>query len=61
MSAIEMMDPKMDAGMNQTKNGSKKVLNFEQAVKAQKLELKNIPLSLLIGCRHGHLKKLDTI
>lgn len=32
MSAIEMMDPKMDAGMigNQV---NRKVLNFEQAVK----------------------------
>ena len=31
MSAIEMMDPKMDAGMvcNQTKH---KVLNFQQAI-----------------------------
>ena len=49
MSAIEMMDPKMDAGMNQMKNGTRKVLNFEQAVKADKLELKNVPFSLLIG------------
>lgn len=34
MSAIEMMDPKMDAGMigNQV---NRKVLNFEQAVKVQ--------------------------
>lgn len=32
MSAIEMMDPKMDAGMigNQV---NRKVLNFEQAIK----------------------------
>jgi len=43
------MDPKMDAGMNQMKNGTRKVLNFEQAVKANKLELKNVPFSLLIG------------
>lgn len=31
MSAIEMMDPKMDAGM--MCNRGKKVLNFDQAVK----------------------------
>ena len=51
MSAIEMMDPKMDAGMNHqaTNNGNKKILNFEQAVKANKLQLKNIAYSQLIG------------
>lgn len=34
MSAIEMMDPKMDAGMigNQV---NRKVLNFEQAIKVK--------------------------
>lgn len=32
MSAIEMMDPKMDAGM-MCNRGSKKVLNFDQALK----------------------------
>lgn len=34
MSAIEMMDPKMDAGMigNQV---NRKVLNFEQAIKVR--------------------------
>lgn len=31
MSAIEMMDPKMDAGM-MCNRGNKKVLNFDQAV-----------------------------
>ena len=37
MSAIEMMDPKMDAGMmcNQIK---RKVLNFEQAVEVMSEE-----------------------
>ena len=49
MSAIEMMDPKMDAGMNQMNCGSKKVLGFDQAVKAGKLELCDIPLQQLIG------------
>lgn len=36
MSAIEMMDPKMDAGMigNQV---NRKVLNFEQAIKVSVL------------------------
>lgn len=39
MSAIEMMDPKMDAGMigNQV---NRKVLNFEQAIK----------VIVLLGC-----------
>lgn len=38
MSAIEMMDPKMDAGMigNQV---NRKVLNFEQAIKVEFLAL----------------------
>jgi len=35
MSAIEMMDPKMDAGM--LCNKAKKVLQFEPAVKASRL------------------------
>lgn len=49
MSAIEMMDPKMDAGMHQSNNGSKKVFNFDQAVKAEKLELKTINPTHFIG------------
>lgn len=38
MSAIEMMDPKMDAGMigNQV---NRKVLNFEQAIKVASIVL----------------------
>lgn len=38
MSAIEMMDPKMDAGMigNQV---NRKVLNFEQAIKVVSIVL----------------------
>lgn len=38
MSAIEMMDPKMDAGMigNQV---NRKVLNFEQAIKVLYIHL----------------------
>lgn len=51
MSAIEMMDPKMDAGMHQVNNGSRKILNFDQAVKAGKLELKKVSLAHFIGWR----------
>lgn len=41
MSAIEMMDPKMDAGMigNQV---NRKVLNFEQAIKVTKVRFSYI-------------------
>lgn len=49
MSAIEMMDPKMDAGMHQITNGTKKILNFDQAVKAGTLELKIIEPAQFIG------------
>lgn len=49
MSAIEMMDPKMDAGMHQATNGNKKVLNFDQAVRAGKLELKKVSPAQFIG------------
>ncbi|RXM29196.1 N-alpha-acetyltransferase 35, NatC auxiliary subunit [Acipenser ruthenus] len=48
MSAIEMMDPKMDAGMigNQV---NRKVLNFEQAVKSGAIKVKDLTLPDLIG------------
>ncbi|KAK1786971.1 hypothetical protein P4O66_017338, partial [Electrophorus voltai] len=48
MSAIEMMDPKMDAGMigNQV---NRKVLNFEQAVKDEAIRVKDLSLPELIG------------
>uniref|UniRef100_A0A4W3HG22 N-alpha-acetyltransferase 35, NatC auxiliary subunit n=1 Tax=Callorhinchus milii TaxID=7868 RepID=A0A4W3HG22_CALMI len=48
MSAIEMMDPKMDAGMigNQV---NRKVLNFEQAVKDETIKIKGLTLPELIG------------
>ncbi|XP_041041665.1 N-alpha-acetyltransferase 35, NatC auxiliary subunit isoform X2 [Carcharodon carcharias] len=48
MSAIEMMDPKMDAGMigNQV---NRKVLNFEQAVKDGTISIKGLILPELIG------------
>lgn len=48
MSAIEMMDPKMDAGMI-CNRGSKKALSFDQALEAGILQLDNIPNSHLIG------------
>uniref|UniRef100_A0A3B3QJC9 N-alpha-acetyltransferase 35, NatC auxiliary subunit n=1 Tax=Paramormyrops kingsleyae TaxID=1676925 RepID=A0A3B3QJC9_9TELE len=48
MSAIEMMDPKMDAGMigNQV---NRKVLNFEQAVKDGAIRVSDLSLPELIG------------
>uniref|UniRef100_A0A8C1T5Y2 N-alpha-acetyltransferase 35, NatC auxiliary subunit n=1 Tax=Cyprinus carpio TaxID=7962 RepID=A0A8C1T5Y2_CYPCA len=48
MSAIEMMDPKMDAGMigNQV---NRKVLNFEQAVKDEAVRVKDLSIPELIG------------
>uniref|UniRef100_A0A8D3BBE5 N-alpha-acetyltransferase 35, NatC auxiliary subunit n=1 Tax=Scophthalmus maximus TaxID=52904 RepID=A0A8D3BBE5_SCOMX len=48
MSAIEMMDPKMDAGMigNQV---NRKVLNFEQAIKESVIKVKDLSLPELIG------------
>ena len=59
MSAIEMMDPKMDAGMNQIgvngKAGSRKVLNFDQAVASGQLELEKISHSHFIGNYAGSI------
>ncbi|KAK6312878.1 hypothetical protein J4Q44_G00162250 [Coregonus suidteri] len=48
MSAIEMMDPKMDAGMigNQV---NRKVLNFEQAVKDGAIRVRDLSFPELIG------------
>uniref|UniRef100_A0A3P8VUS9 N-alpha-acetyltransferase 35, NatC auxiliary subunit n=1 Tax=Cynoglossus semilaevis TaxID=244447 RepID=A0A3P8VUS9_CYNSE len=48
MSAIEMMDPKMDAGMigNQV---NRKVLNFEEAIKENVIKVKDLSLPELIG------------
>ncbi|KAL4716548.1 hypothetical protein ACJJTC_010212 [Scirpophaga incertulas] len=48
MSAIEMMDPKMDAGML-CNRGNPKPLNFPQAVAAGKLKLDDFEPSELIG------------
>ncbi|XP_073402099.1 N-alpha-acetyltransferase 35, NatC auxiliary subunit isoform X3 [Dendrobates tinctorius] len=48
MSAIEMMDPKMDAGMigNQV---NRKVLNFDQAIKDGNIKIKDLTWPDLIG------------
>ncbi|XP_069481951.1 N-alpha-acetyltransferase 35, NatC auxiliary subunit isoform X3 [Ambystoma mexicanum] len=48
MSAIEMMDPKMDAGMigNQV---NRKVLNFDQAIQDGTIKIKELSLPELIG------------
>lgn len=48
MSAIEMMDPKMDAGML-CNRGNPKPLNFQQAVAAGKLKIDDLEPSELIG------------
>ncbi|XP_075970669.1 N-alpha-acetyltransferase 35 isoform X1 [Anticarsia gemmatalis] len=48
MSAIEMMDPKMDAGML-CNRGNPKPLNFSQAVAAGKLKIDDLEPSELIG------------
>lgn len=59
MSAIEMMDPKMDAGM-MCNRGSKKVLNFEQALKAGKLKIKDFTVAEQIGIIDATLACLVT-
>lgn len=59
MSAIEMMDPKMDAGMigNQV---NRKVLNFEQAVKVAPVVLLSYDASLVIfGSWSFYLKRVN--
>ncbi|XP_076029475.1 N-alpha-acetyltransferase 35 isoform X2 [Oratosquilla oratoria] len=58
MSAIEMMDPKMDAGM--MCNRGKKVLNFDQAVKAGVLKLNNLTMEELVGIMDSMLACLAT-
>lgn len=59
MSAIEMMDPKMDAGM-MCNRGSKKVMNFDQAVKSEKLRLKELKMTEHIGIIDATLSCLVT-
>ncbi|XP_059048022.1 N-alpha-acetyltransferase 35, NatC auxiliary subunit isoform X2 [Achroia grisella] len=48
MSAIEMMDPKMDAGML-CNRGNPKPLNFQQAVATGKIKIDDLEPSELIG------------
>ncbi|XP_039758508.1 N-alpha-acetyltransferase 35, NatC auxiliary subunit isoform X1 [Pararge aegeria] len=48
MSAIEMMDPKMDAGML-CNRGNPKPLNFQQAVACGKLKIDDLDPSEIIG------------
>ncbi|XP_030757541.1 N-alpha-acetyltransferase 35, NatC auxiliary subunit [Sitophilus oryzae] len=57
MSAIEMMDPKMDAGML-CNRGARKVTSFEQAVKDGYLLLVDLPPSTLLGVIDGTLARL---
>lgn len=59
MSAIEMMDPKMDAGM-MCNRGNKKALNFDQAVKANRLKLNNFTMAEQIGIIDATLACLVT-
>ncbi|KAL1448924.1 hypothetical protein WDU94_000173 [Cyamophila willieti] len=48
MSAIEMMDPKMDAGMI-CNRGNNSVMNFDKAVASGVINVKDIPLDVQIG------------
>lgn len=48
MSAIEMMDPKMDAGMI-CNRGNSSVMNFDKAVATGLIEIKDIPFDVQIG------------
>ncbi|CAK1544585.1 unnamed protein product [Leptosia nina] len=48
MSAIEMMDPKMDAGML-CNRGNPKPLNFQQSVESGKIKIDDLEPSELIG------------
>lgn len=59
MSAIEMMDPKMDAGM-MCNFGNKKVLNFEQAVSGGELKIADLTHEEHIGIIDSTLACLVT-
>lgn len=59
MSAIEMMDPKMDAGM-MCNRGNKKVMNFEQALKCGKLKIQDLTVEEHIGIIDATLACLVT-
>ncbi|KAK8774138.1 hypothetical protein V5799_011328 [Amblyomma americanum] len=59
MSAIEMMDPKMDAGM-MCNFGNKKVMNFDQAVAAGALKIADLTSAEHIGIIDSTLACLVT-
>ncbi|XP_064460377.1 N-alpha-acetyltransferase 35, NatC auxiliary subunit-like [Ornithodoros turicata] len=59
MSAIEMMDPKMDAGM-MCNFGNKKVLNFDQALSARELKVADLTNEEIIGIIDSTLACLVT-
>ncbi|KAH8039991.1 hypothetical protein HPB51_009247 [Rhipicephalus microplus] len=59
MSAIEMMDPKMDAGM-MCNFGNKKVMNFDQAVSAGALKIADLSPAEHIGIIDSTLACLVT-
>lgn len=48
MSAIELMDPKMDGGM-MVKKSNRKILTLEQSIKAGTVKVSNLELNELIG------------
>lgn len=48
MSAIELMDPKIDTGM-MIRESNRKILNLEQSVKAGTVKINNLELCELIG------------
>ena len=47
MSAIEMMDPKMDAGM--IFNKEKKIMSFKEAIEAGKIKIKDFTAEEMVG------------
>ncbi|KAL1513405.1 hypothetical protein ABEB36_002825 [Hypothenemus hampei] len=57
MSAIEMMDPKMDAGML-CNRGARKITSFEQAVTDGLLPLNDLEAITLLGIVDGTLARL---
>lgn len=56
MSAIEIMDPKMDAGMIPIDND----LGLEEAIRMGRLNSKNMPLPELIATIDGTLSSIVT-
>lgn len=48
MSAIELMDPKMDSGMS-LKKCNRKILNFDQAIKSGQIKINDFETNELLG------------